>query len=342
MSLDLSPYLDAIEADLHDVLTPVDGPAALLYRMMQYHLGWLDAALAPTEAPRGKRLRPLMCLLACEAVDGRWRTALPAASAIELVHNFSLVHDDIEDNSETRRHRATVWSLWGVPQAINTGDAMWSIARLTCHRLTALGHPPESVLRLMAILDQACLELCTGQYLDLSFETRDTVSLADYMRMIGGKTAALLSASLGAGAVLAGAADATVACYQACGRELGLAFQITDDILGIWGDPAVTGKSAASDVLARKKTLPILYALAWEHDARGYDLARLFARPSLSEEHVPAVLAVLDGAGARAYAEERAREHIDRALRHLDESGGRGPAQVALRKLAQSLVGRRT
>jgi geranylgeranyl diphosphate synthase, type I len=341
MSLDLTPYLDAIEADLRDALTPAEGPAVPLYWMMQYHLGWLDAALTPAKAPRGKRLRPLMCLLACEAADGQWRAALPAATAIELVHNFSLIHDDIEDNSQTRRHRATVWSLWGVPQAINTGDAMWSVARLTSHRLAALGHPPERVLRLMAVLDEACLELCTGQYLDLAFETRDTVSLADYMRMISGKTAALLSAALGAGAVLAGAADATVASYQACGRELGLAFQITDDILGIWGDPTVTGKSAASDVLARKKTLPTLHALDWERDSGGTDLARLYARPSLSADDVPAVLAILDRAGARAYAEERAQEHIDRTLRHLDESGGRGPAQAALRELALSLVGRK-
>ena len=340
MSLDPAPYLDASEADLRAALTTAEGPVVPLYQMMQYHVGWLDAALALAEAPRGKRLRPLMCLLACEAAGGMWRAALPAASAVELVHSFSLIHDDIEDNSDTRRHRATVWSLWGVPQAINTGDAMWSVARLRCHRLAGLGHPPERVLRVMAALDEACLELCTGQYLDLAFETQETVSLAEYVRMIGGKTAALLSAALGAGAILAGAADAAIASYQACGRELGLAFQITDDILGIWGDPSVTGKSAASDILARKKTLPTLQALAWERDRGDEDLARLYARPSLTENDVPRVLALLARAGARAFAEERAREHVARTLRHLDESGGRGPAQETLKELALSLVGR--
>lgn len=340
MSLDLTPYLDAIEGDLRATLAAPEGPVAPLYRMMQYHLGWLDAALAPAEAPRGKRLRPLMCLLACEAAGGAWRAALPAAIAVELVHNSSLIHDDVEDQSDTRRHRATVWRLWGVSQAINIGDAMWSVARLTCHRLGALGHPEERVLCTMATLDKACLELCAGQYLDLAFEGQGTVSLADYIWMIDGKTAALLSAALGMGAILAGAGNAAIASYRAFGRELGLAFQITDDILGIWGDPAMTGKSAAGDILARKKTLPTLHALDWERARGTAELAQLYSRPALFEDDVPRVLAILERAGARALAEERAQEHVDRTLRHLGESGGCGPAQEALRELALSLVER--
>jgi len=341
MSLDSAPYLDAIEADLRDALTPPDGPAAPLYGMMQYHLGWLDASLSPSSAPRGKRLRPLMCLLACEAAGGLWRSALPAASAVELVHNFSLIHDDIEDLSTTRRQRATVWSLWGVPQAINAGDAMWALSRGTCHRLLRLGHPAERVLRVIAILDQACLDLCAGQYLDLAFEARRAVSLEEYLCMISGKTAALLSAALAVGAILADVPKEAVASYQAFGRELGMAFQITDDILGIWGDPAITGKSSASDILARKKTLPILYALEWEGRHGRGDLAQLYALPSLSADDVLTVLAILDDAGARAFAEGRARGHVDRALGHLDAAGGRGPAQDALQELALSLVSRR-
>lgn len=340
MTLDHAPYLEAIEADLRAALAAAEGLVAPLYGMMQYHLGWLDADLAPCEASRGKRLRPLMCLLACQAAGGEWRAALPAAAAVELVHNFSLIHDDIEDHSDTRRHRPTVWSLWGVPQAINTGDAMWSVARLQCHRLASLGHPPERTLRVMAALDEACLELCTGQYLDLAFEAEGVVALDDYRRMIGGKTAALLSAALAAGAILAGAGDGAVAGYRAVGWELGLAFQITDDILGIWGDPAATGKSAASDILARKKTLPTLHALAWERDRGLDDLARLYALPALHEDQVSRVLALLERAEARAVAEARAQAHIDRTLRGLDASGGRGPAQEALRELALSLVGR--
>ena len=343
MTLDPTPYLDALETDLRAMLSPPEhcgAPVSPLYRMMQYHMGWLDATLAPAAAPRGKQLRPLMCLLACEAAGGNWRAALPAATAVELVHNFSLIHDDIEDNSETRRHRDTVWHLWGIPQAINTGDAMWSLARLSCHRLAALGHAPEAILRVVAALDRACLELCTGQYLDLAFEGQAVVSPEDYISMISGKTAALLAAALESGAVLAGASDASVAAYRNFGHALGLAFQICDDILGIWGDPAVTGKSAAGDILTRKKTLPALYALAWERDRGDDAMARRYAGPTLSAEDIPAVLAVLDRAGARAYAEAQAAEHTRRALDYLDASGGRGAACEGLRALALSLVGR--
>jgi len=210
MSLDLSPYLDAVEHELETVLSIEKGAAAPLYHMMQYHMGWLDQSFQPTDAPRGKRLRPVLCLLACEATSGDWRPALPAAAAIELIHNFSLLHDDIEDGSETRRHRPTAWTLWGIPQAINTGDAMWAVSRLALHRLLDLGHSAQTVLRVAQSLDKACLELCTGQYLDLHFEIVDVVSLSEYERMIAGKTAALLSASLATGAILGGADPTSV------------------------------------------------------------------------------------------------------------------------------------
>jgi|YNPNPStandDraft_1061719.scaffolds.fasta_scaffold03464_3 geranylgeranyl diphosphate synthase type I len=340
MPQELSVYLDAIEDALRRDLAVREPLVAPLYQMMHYHLGWLDASFAPVNAARGKRLRPLLCLLACEAVGGDWRRALPAASAIELIHNFSLLHDDIEDRSETRRHRSTVWSLWGLAQGLNTGDAMWALARLAALRLTEQGFTAELVLRVVKLLDETCLELCTGQYLDLAFEAAPSVSLAAYERMITGKTAALLAAALACGALLGGAGEEVVAAYGASGRELGLTFQIVDDILGIWGDPATTGKSAADDILTKKKTLPVLYAFAWEAE-RGYgDLAALYARPVLGEQDLPAVLALLERAGAQAYARQRAQEHLHKTLEHLCSTGIVHPAQEALRELALSLVER--
>jgi len=340
MAYDYTPYLAAVEQELHGILTVREEAVAPLYQMMQYHQGWLDARFQPAEAPRGKRLRPLMCLLACEAVGGDWHQAVPAASAIELLHNFSLLHDDIEDHSETRRHRPTVWSLWGVPQGINTGDAMWAVSRLAMHRLTERGYAAESALRAIRRLDEACTELCAGQYLDLKFEAAEIVPLDEYERMIAGKTAALLSASVAIGAILGGAQDAVIEAYAAFGRELGLAFQIMDDILGIWGDPAITGKSAASDILDRKKALPALYALHWEREHGYNDLAALYARGAPSIEEVPQVLALLERAGAEEYARGQAREHHQRSLRYLGATQVRHPAHEALRDLASSLMAR--
>jgi geranylgeranyl diphosphate synthase, type I len=344
MTLDLIPYLTAIEAELRDVVATAMGssPASIspLYDMIRYHMGWLDADFDASDANSGKRLRPLMCLLACEAVGGDSHSALPAAAAIELIHNFSLIHDDIEDQSDTRRHRRTVWALWGVAQGINTGDTVWTLSRLAIHRLCEAGHDAETILRVMRRLDEACLALCTGQYLDLCFEQQETVSPAAYLQMIAGKTSALLSASLAVGAILGGAEESLVQCYASFGHELGLTFQIVDDILGIWGDPAVTGKSAASDILSKKKTLPVLYALAWEAE-RGYnDLARLYAKPSLTDEHVPSVLALLRRCSAHEHAQERARAHYGQTIRHLQAAGPAHPARDALEALAESLVGR--
>jgi geranylgeranyl diphosphate synthase type I len=336
----LAPYLLAIEEALRELLAAPEPLTAPLYQMMEYHLGWLDAAFRPVEADRGKRLRPLLCLLACEAAGGDWRRAVPAAASLELIHNFSLLHDDIEDRSDMRRHRATVWRLWGLAQGINTGDAMWVLARQAVHRLSALGHPADIVLQVARLLEEACLELCTGQYLDLCFEEAPEVSLADYERMIAGKTAALLSASVEAGALLGGAPQSALDHWTRFGLELGLCFQVTDDVLGIWGDPRVTGKSAASDIFERKKTLPVLYALAWERERGCDDLAHLYAQPELTEAHIPQVLALLERAGAGARTRAQAQAHQQRALEHLAVAGGRGPAQAHLQRLAQALVDR--
>ncbi len=337
--LDTRPYLQAIEETLSKVLTPSTENAGAMYTMMRYHLGWEDEHGRSVSGTRGKRVRPLLCLLACDAVSHSWRSALPAACALELVHNFSLIHDDIEDRSETRRHRPTVWSLWGVAQALNTGDAMWAIARLCIHRLSNAEHAPETVLRVAQVLDETCLRLCTGQYMDLHFEELDSVALTDYEQMIEGKTAALIAAALQIGAILGTADGALVSHFANAGRNLGLTFQIVDDILGIWGDSQVTGKSAATDILSRKKTLPVLYAHEWERQ-RGYaDLARLYADDDMTSS-VEQVLALLDRAGAREYAQQRAQHHLDLTLASLDATRIRHPAMATLRDMAGGMITR--
>jgi geranylgeranyl diphosphate synthase type I len=264
------------------------------------------------------------------------------AAAVELLHNFSLIHDDVEDDSPTRRHRPTVWALWGVPQAINAGDAMFTLARLALHGLGSRPIPPALAMDACMIFDHACLRLTEGQYLDMSFEGRLDVTVDEYLTMIEGKTAALLSASLELGALVGGADQATRRHLAEFGRSLGLAFQMQDDILGIWGDEAVTGKSAASDILTRKKSLPVVYAL--ENPRVGEELRARYAQ-AIEPADVPAVLDLLALAGAREYAEQAAQAAHQAALDELAAGGvlaDGNEAGKALLQTAEMLLGRRS
>lgn len=337
--------LPLVEADLREVLGVPHPDLAAYYGMMHYHLGWVDGALRPADpAGTGKRLRPLLCLLACEAAGGQVSQALPAASAIELIHGFSLVHDDIEDGSPLRRGRPAVWSVWGVPQAINAGDGMFVLARLALHRLADRGVPAGRCQAAGIAFDHACLAVCEGQFCDMSFEDRPGVDLHQYLWMIRHKTATLLAASAQLGAMVATDDTELIGRYFAFGLNLGMCFQIQDDILGAWGDEQVTGKSAATDIRDRKKTLPVVYALGHPGDpAAARSLAELYARPDdLDPPDVRAALDLLDRLGARRYAEEMAEQYYRLALAALDEAGKENAATSHLRELAASLLRRQT
>ncbi len=298
-------YLPWVDAEMRDLLTAplvsLDG----YYAMMQYHMGWLDTDLQPTQAPSGKRVRPLLCLLACAAAGGDPARSVPAAAGLELLHNFSLIHDDIEDGSPTRRHRPTAWTLFGMPQACNAGDGMFSLAHAAFQRLPARGVSPEATVRALSLFGAMCVRLTEGQYRDMTFEGRPEVPVAEYFEMIAWKTGALLAVSPEIGAVIAGASPQNADAYRRFGGALGKAFQLRDDVLGIWGDEAITGKSAASDILSKKKSLPVLYGFS--HSTIGPELRRLYAGPASSGVDVPRVLALLDAAGAREFAQEQVR-----------------------------------
>jgi geranylgeranyl diphosphate synthase type I len=326
-------YLPLLETELRNALVGHDS-LSRFYGMMQYHMGWLDAGLNPVQAPVGKRFRPLLCLLTCEAVGGSIAHALPAATAIELLHNFSLIHDDIEDSSEARRHRTTVWKLWGTAHGINCGDAMLAAVFVELSRLGACGVSPEQSLGAQRILAETCLRLTEGQYLDMTFETQMDVDMDSYLQMIGGKTAALISCSTRLGALLGGADAKAVNAYAQFGENLGLAFQVIDDILGIWGSEIEMGKSVSSDILTRKKTLPIVYVL---HDA---DLRSLYAQPELLGRDVERVLSILDQHQARTFAEQCARDYSEKAVCILEQTGYATPAHRAMHNYALSLLKR--
>ncbi len=336
----IGEWLPPVEAEMRSVLAHSEDALRMHYGMMHYHLGWANARLEPELSPAGKRLRPMLCLLACTEVGGTTEQAVPAAAAIELLHNFSLIHDDIEDNDEVRRHRPTVWTIWGVPQAINAGDGLFALAFAALQRLDDRGVRPQTTLAALRLFTQTCIALTEGQHLDMDFETRADVRVDEYLRMIQGKTAALVGASAGIGALVGGAEGAQSEALWRFGHALGLAFQIQDDLLGIWGDPQVTGKAAGNDLLRRKKSLPILYA--WNHPDVGPRFRALVGGEAFGPAQLDVALALLESAGARTFAEEHVRRHHERALAALHEALGPRADDSALRALAESLLHRRS
>ena len=317
-------------------LAQIDSPeTSVLYEMMAYHMGWQGEGAGA--GAQGKRIRPLLLLLSFGAASSGspdWPAAIPAAAAVEILHNFSLIHDDIEDNSPLRRGRLTVWKKWGLAQAINAGDAMLALSFQALMGMSA--HVPAAVaLEAQDILQKTCISLTQGQYLDMSFEDRSSVTQPEYLAMIGGKTASLLAACTELGALVAGAAQEKRAAYRAFGRSLGLAFQVRDDILGIWGNEEKTGKSAASDLIAGKKSLPVIFGL----EKNGLFAERWHAGPVRIEQAAD-LAAQLEAEGARGYAEEQADIQTHNALKSLEAAEPGGEAGRMLGDLADYLLKR--
>lgn len=333
--------LDAIETELKRQVARLDQPPTSgFHDMLTYHTGWTGEGAGPQAT--GKRIRPLMTLLSVASVKNdeqnsadAWRHAVPFAAAIELVHNFSLVHDDIQDNSQWRRGRKTVWVKWGAPMAINVGDALFVMANQAALDLKA-HYPAEMAISAAGILNDCCLDLTRGQYLDMSYEERADLSMEDYWRMIGGKTSALISACTQVGALLGYAQEEKIELYRLFGYTLGLAFQVQDDILGIWGDESVTGKSVASDLVEGKNSLPVMYALE-QNDG----FAKRWKQGPITQDEVAAAAALLEKEGGKAYAEKTSVKLTDKALEYLKQADPQGAAGEALLGLANMLLKRK-
>jgi geranylgeranyl diphosphate synthase type I len=306
--------------------------------MLRYPMGWVDQHGQPNDRPTGKRIRPLMVLFCAEAAGGDWREALPAAVAVEVLHNFSLVHDDIEDSSTTRHGRPTVWQIWGVPAAINIGDAMFTLAFQALHRLADSDVSPEVILEALHAFSDTAFTLTHGQHLDMRFESEELVSVDAYLTMIQGKTAALVSLSAYLGALIATEDPDVAMHYGNFALGLGISFQIHDDILGIWGDPKVTGKSAASDILSRKKSLPVLYGLT-----KSDTLRNRYADPNpFSDQDVTDIIKELEAVDALTFAQQMEQVWNERALAELEaaEPAERGASK--LRSLMDALFDRQS
>jgi geranylgeranyl diphosphate synthase, type I len=325
---------EAVDAGLRAAAARLPAPAA---HIAAYHFGWTDASGSPVQANSGKALRPLLTLLAAKAVGGEdaWRRAVPAAVAVEMIHNFSLIHDDIIDCDSLRRHRPTAWKVYGVNDAILVGDALHAlafevIAESGCDRVPAG----------TSLLAQTVRALIEGQLADTRFETREEVELAECVAMSEAKTASLMGCATALGALFGGGTAQQVDALRDFGFRLGLAFQHVDDLLGIWGDPAVTGKAVYSDLRNRKKSLPVTAALGSGHpDAP--ELAAIYnATGQLTEAELRRAADLVEACGGRQASRRSAEMLTEAATGSLGVEGLRAEAVEELTDLAASTVHR--
>ena len=301
----------------------------------RYHFGWVDALGDPIRGGgHGKGVRPSLALLSAEAAGAAAEVALPGAVAVELVHNFSLVHDDIIDDDMERRHRATIWKVFGTEDAIVLGDALMVLAfELLLDEIT-----PERTAA-AADLVRATADMIAGQYLDMTFDRSPMVEVEQCWEMVSLKTGALLAHASSVGAILAGAPVGVVESLRRFGGQLGRAFQAVDDLLGIWGDPSVTGKPAGNDLRERKRSIPVIVALHSDTRA-GAMLAELYASDHLDDADVARAAALVEEAGGRVAAAAAARDCMHRAAEALSEADVETRAADELLGLAEFIVDR--
>lgn len=313
----------------------VDTLPASMRHIAAYHFGWRDEHGRPVEtAAGGKAIRPTLVLLAAEAAGGDPAAAVPAAVAVELVHNFSLLHDDVMDGDTTRRHRPAAWCVFGTGEAILAGDAMLTLALDLVGRA---GHPTAADQ--LRMLGEAVFRLVDGQHADLSFERRGTVGFAECLDMAAGKTGALLAGACALGALCAGGRPEQVDGLRAFGEHLGLAFQFVDDLHGIWGDPAMTGRPVHTDLRTRKKSLPVVAALT-SADSGEHELHDLYHRERpLSETELARAAELIDLAGGRAQCRAHVHDLVAHALRRLRGARPAAPARTELETIARRITG---
>ena len=334
----ISQYTPSIEQAIRKAL---DDASPFVAGVIGYHFGWADQEFKPVRLESGKMLRPVLCLLVYQELTGRYKPALPVAAAIEMIHNFSLIHDDIEDNDTERRGRPTAWAVWGKPLAINVGDYLYTLAFQMLSRLDSAHFPLERIVAIQRLVTDSCLMLTAGQDLDLRFEQLPQVTTDMYLDMVYKKTGALLEAAILSGAVLGTSNQEVIEHYRQFAKNIGIAFQIQDDILGIWGNSQQTGKSADNDIRRKKKTLPILHTLSEITGSRGKTLQKLYASNSpLTDDQVEFVRSCLDEAQALPFAQQTANRYIEDAYTALNRINAHNQAQSSLETIARYLINR--
>jgi len=300
-----------------------------LREIFLYHLG-----MGTHAEKKGKRIRPLLTALSTAAAGQDWRKAIPAASAIELIHNFSLIHDDIEDNGDLRRGKLAVWKKWGLAKGINAGDAMFAAAFAVLSSHTEFS--PQKSNACTQLLAKSCIALIEGQQLDIVYESRESISVDEYMQMIKGKTAALIACCTEMGALIGDLDDKNRIQYRSFGENLGIAFQILDDWLGVWGDPADTGKSISSDLMEKKKSFPIILGIEKSN--------RFLEKWMLGEVHPEEISMMaewLEHDGIKEEVEKQIRKWTDLALADLEKINCEDQIKIGLRELTNKLLMRK-
>ena len=288
-----------------------------VYDMLRYYMGWVDENGRPHEAMEGKALRPTLCLFACEAVGGALEMAMPSAVALEFIHNFSLIHDDIQDRDEIRHNRKTLWAVWGDPKALVAGNVLRVVADECLHQLLDSGLDYDRALAAGMLLTEAYLEMIEGQYLDLQFEGRHDISMSDYLNMISCKTGALIRCSLNLGAVVGAQEQGVGDAFKESGRAMGYVFQIIDDVLGVWGDEETTGKPVGADIRRKKNSYPVVYTMGRANDKDQKMLNEIYEKDELDDSDVDSVLAVMDRLDVKNQAQQEAEKYANVALESL-------------------------
>lgn len=331
--------VDDIEAEMRAVRREQTEIAPILWAVIDYVFGWDENSLGQPNVS-GKKIRPLLMALVAQAVDGAYQHVLPAGAALEFIHNFTLIHDDVMDKSLERRHRPAVWTRWGADQAINAGDGLYALANLAGTRLIRNGTDPAKVVESIQILSQACLWTAEGQILDMDFETREDVTPDEYITMITNKSATLIEAAAKTGALLSTDDRAVIDAYARFARSLGIAFQVRDDFLGVWGDESKTGKSAVTDIREKKKSYPVLVGFARANKADAALLRKTYALETLTQADVVTVVAILDRVGAAEETDRVAEQYFSAALEALEQTGIENDTQDLIRRYAAFLIRR--
>jgi len=331
----LESYRQGIEAELKEA---IGGSPPAFYDMLRYHLGWQDEQGRPCRGKSGKLVRPLLCLFSCQAAGGDAVRIMPAAAAVELIHNFSLIHDDIQDSSYKRHHRPALWKVWGESQAINAGDVMFALAFSVLLKLRNNGITESKIMGAVRFLSGAGRELCEGQYLDIAYQSRSEVTIKDYLDMIARKTAALMAASAAIGGCLAVDDQGVVKALYGFGEELGLAYQVQDDLRGIWGTEEETGKPGKEDISQMKKTFPVVYAFEHSGNDDRRKLKELYSREVIPDEEVALVVEILERSGAPEQGQKLLQQYHRQALAKLKTSGLDLAGQSLLTGMAGFLV----